>query len=505
MKLRRIFVGLTLSVILLFVLSACAPANTVTATFFQRKETYTTVTNVPELLALLDKGDLTGDQAVAFATKWSSIKYNRTDKETPGYQKLDRLTISYGKLGILHVGGKSIVLPGARTYLDLPVNDDEVTIVDALCVDPGKLATRFSIEGVREYKAAQKECYSEPLADWVIAPYLTVQPGQVAYRLKNDGSYEFKGPNPGAYPEELLSLWNLVSAVQVGTGQFGIYVKSDKAGLYIGSGINYDVVPSLVRIFPTGSLRYRTLTINNDPNGQGLHKEDLASDSAACASFLCETVIDKMVISGTQRQAMANVEALFIFPDPGGNGNTTLLDKYAKMGSIADTVQTYVGGKIREAFRNLPRDLSQTDLETEEGKAVLSDRATAYAQAAIDKDGIPIVILSIGIRSIDFNDKDIRDDATAAERALLQQQARIKTAEAEAEAIEAETAAVNALRIKIAAKMGTVSQVINTQDGISCPELALLSAMGVIDPIDWNKLPSTMCQNTNTTISVTAP
>lgn len=143
-------------------LVACSAQPTVTATFFKRAETYTTAADYPDLMAQLNTADLTPDQAVNFVTDWATKKYVIGTQAASGYEQKNRLNIPYQSVGVLHVSGHMLVLP-PRTYTNVPEGDDELLVKPALCVAPGKIAWRYNVQGARELKVAQEECYIEPL------------------------------------------------------------------------------------------------------------------------------------------------------------------------------------------------------------------------------------------------------------------------------------------------------------------------------------------------------
>ncbi|OGC50889.1 hypothetical protein A2716_02545 [candidate division WWE3 bacterium RIFCSPHIGHO2_01_FULL_40_23] len=533
MKSKKL-VLLLLAVVAGILLSACFGQATITSKYFKRDENYTTALENPELVEMLREGDLSADEAVQFADKWASSKYKISSTAQSGYEIKERLSIPYRSVGVLHVGPYVVVLP-PRTYINIPTGDDELQPVPALCIDPGKIAWHFNLEGQREVLAAQAECYLKPmegwtiedalavntgqvawrlkedgstetktevgvyptefLKDWKVENYLVVEPGSVAYRLTEDGNFEFRTPNPGVYPTEIESRWNKVTAVQIGPNEFGIYVKTDRSLVYLAPGVHYEVVADFVNVYPVDELRYCTLATD-------VYLADTSPESQACSSTLCGTIIDKIVISGTQRLAAFNVDTGFIFENPGSN--PLALDKYLNLGKVMSAIRDYVEGPNREAVRSVGTDMTQQVLETEAGKTEFEQRVIAKVQGEIDRKDVPIKITYVNLRSRNFNDEDLRQAAAKAEVELQEENARIRVAQAQVAALEAETLALKALQEQIRAKMASVTQVVDVANGVSCTELALLNAVGVIE-VEWDKVPKEMCQSGNTNITVTAP
>ena len=286
----------------------------------------------------------------------------------------------------------------------------------------------------------------------------------------------------------------MTAAKQIAPGSFGIYIKPDGTPVALNTGVHYDVVPSFVNVYKVDEMRYRTLKtdVHYDPSN--------SPGSAECFSELCGTPIDKIAVAGTQRLASFNVDVGFKVMNP--INNPDVLAKYVKMGSLSSAMVNYIEGPTREAVRSVGADMTQPQLESEAGKAEYEKRVLNKVQGRLDRDNIPLQISYVNVRGRDFNDADLRTAAAAAELQLQKENDRIAAANAHTKAIEAETAGFEALQRQITLKMDAISKVINTSDGISCTELALLGNLGLMN-VDWSTMPKEMCVSGNTAINVT--
>lgn len=484
---------LTAFVVVLAMLSACA-ADTLLTTYFRRVPNYTTISEVVGLLDAASGGDLSPDQTVELVGRWADAKYQTSDRSATGFEAKDRLNVAYGNVGVLQVGPYQLILP-PRTYANLPVGDDELQVVKALCVQPGMIAWRFNYSSQLEVREPRAECYLLPEAGWQVVESLRVDQGYMAYRMKEDGSYEFRGPTPGVYPSEIKSLWVIVPAVQITPDSFGVYVRPDGALEALNTGIHYDVVPGFVNVYKSDEMRFRTLSLE-------VYGTNSTPESPACSSELCDTIIDKIIVAGTQRLASFNVDVGFKAENP--YNNAEVLVKYTNLGPMQSAIVDYIEGPTREAVRSVGSDMTQQQLESEAGKAEFEKRVLYKVQSTLDQKGIPLKLTYVNLRSRNFNDADLRAAAAEAEVQLQRENDRIAAANARAKAIDAETVALAGLQQQVELKMESASKVVNSADGISCTELALLSHLGLIN-VDWSTMPKEMCITGNTAITVTAP
>jgi hypothetical protein len=481
------------SLVVAFVLAACA-TDTLQKSYFRRADGYTTASEAPGLMDGLNRGDLTPDQAVEAVKRWAAAKYLTSQKSEVGYEERPRLNIPYGHVGLLQVGPYQLVLP-PRTYANLPQGDDELQDVEALCVPPGMIAWRFNYGAQMETREARAECYALPKAGWELVPSLRVEQGQTAYRMNEDGSFEFRGPTPGAYPSEIASRWVVTQAVQIAPSTFGIYIKPDGTPVALSTGIHYDVVPSFVNVYNADEMRYRTLAVD-------VYNANSTPDSPACSSELCGTIIDKIVVSGTQRLASFNVDVGFKALDPANNPD--VLAKYANLGPMRSAIVDNIEGPVRESVRSVGVDMTQEQIASEAGKAEFERRVITRVQGILDRKNIPLQLTYVNLRSRNFDDADLRAAAAQAEVQLQRENDRIAAANARTKAVEAETAALEALKRQITLRVESISNVVEVKDGISCTELTLLDSLGLID-VDWSTTPKDMCVSGNTAITVTTP
>lgn len=492
--LRKSFaVSMLLLVLAALLLSACNGAtDTIQSTYFRRVASYTTATEAPGLMDGFSS-DMSPDQVVEFVTKWSKAKYLTSSTKVDGYEAKNRLNILHGSVGLLQVGAHQVILP-PRMYPTLPDGEDEVKVEDALCVPAGQVAWRFNYSSQMEIKPAREECYPTPKAGWDVISALRVEQGWLAYRMTEDGSYEFRGPNPGAYPNEIASRWIYTQALQLLPGTFGVYVKPNGEMMELNVGIHYDVVPSFVDVYKASEMRYRTLDV-------AVYKSDPRPESPACASELCETIVDRIPISGTSRLAEFNVEITFSVINP--TTDRAALERYRNMGSMSAAIIDYIEGPTRNAVRAVGKEMEQKYLETEAGKLEFGQRVMDRVQAKIDAKGAPFKVTGFGIRGQNFNDTDLRAAMAEAEVELQRQNARAEIAAAEAKAVEAELRAQDMLQQLVAKKLEAIMKLgsINLTDGIDCTELLFLDRLGIIT-IEWDKVPAQVCPNGTTTISV---
>lgn len=494
---RAVFL-LTVLVVILGALSACAPTDTLQKTYFRRQDNYTTVAEVAGLMDSLstDKADLSKDQAIELALRWASAKYLTSTATQSGYDEKPRLVIGYGSVGVLQVGAYQLILP-PRMYANLPQGDDELQVKEALCVAPNMIAWRYDYNSKLELKLANPECYLLPKEGWNIVESLRVDQGQTAYRMQENGAFEFRGPTPGTYPSEIKATWVVTQAVQIAPNEFGVYTNPDGTLQALATGIHYQAVPQFVQKYRTDEMRYRTLAVE-------VYNEDRSPKSAACSSELCGTIIDKIVVSGTQRLAAFNVDVGFKAEPP--FGKEEVLVKYRNLGSMSAAIVDYIEGPTRESVRSVGANMTQPMLESETGKIEFENRVMKRVQGILDQKGVPLKLTYVNVRSRNFNDADLRSAASQAEVELQRENARVAAAEARAKAIQAETQAQEALQHQIALKLESVAKVVSVTDGISCTELTLVASLGLIDPLDWAKLPKEMCINGgNMSVDVTVP
>jgi uncharacterized protein YkvS len=287
----------------------------------------------------------------------------------------------------------------------------------------------------------------------------------------------------------------VTDAVQIAPNTFGIYIKPDGRPVALSTGIHYDVVPSFVNVYNTDEMRYRTLAFD-------VYDKNSAPDSPACSSELCGTIIDKIVISGTQRLASFNVDVGFKALDP--TSNAEVLAKYVNFGPMSSGIVDSIEGPVREAVRSVGFNMTQEQIASEAGKAEFERRVTAKVQGSLDQKNVPLKLTYVNLRSRNFDDTELRAAAAEAEVQLQRENGRIAAANARAKAVEAETAALEALKEQVSVKMESISNVVELKDGISCTELALLDSLGIVG-VDWTTVPTDMCISGNTAITVTTP
>jgi hypothetical protein len=453
MKTSR-FGQLILAIVLLLslLLTACGPASTVDDFYVRRNPQYTTALDSAELRKMLDVESMTPDLVVSFVNAWAAYKYESAETSTVGYESKKRLAIPYGKVGRLQLGSHRLILP-PRTYLYLPEGDDEVKILDALCVAPGALAWKIDAQGVRTTVTARDECYNEPVEGWTFENTTTIGPGS-----------------------------------------FGVYSNEDGTWRALATGTYVDIPSPRVEVYPSPIQRYKTLAVdvfNSQPN----------PSDPACSSMFCGTIVDGVRIAGTQRLISINIEIGFQFMDP--NQNDATLAMYKNLGSARLVAGDFVENPGREATRSVCTEYTQEQLSSPEGKALCESKIADYVTGKITDAHKPLTGITAHIRSIDFNDVDLRTAATAAEVELQKQADRERIAAAQEEAINSETASLAALNTQIVTKMTSISKVINVTDGISCQELALLQSLGLVT-LEWDKYPSNFCGDF-TSVTVTAP
>ncbi len=490
---RAKVLGLTfLALVAVVLLAACGSTDTIGTTYFRRMNSYTVASEVPNLMGSVSD-DMSVDQIVAVINRWAEAKYDTKTVQETGYEQKARLTIAYGHVGVLQVGPYRLILP-PRAYANLPQGDDEVRDVAALCVGPGYIAWRYDFQSRLETRVAQSECYLMPVEGWQIVPSLRVEPGKVAYQMQEDGAYKFLSPNPGVYPAEIAAQWVVTDATSIAPNTFGIYIQPNNGvAVALMSRIHYDVIPSMVRIYKSTEMRYRTLDVK-------VYNENKAPGSPACSSELCGTIIDTIVISGTQRLASFNVDVGFRALNP---DTPDVLNKYVNLGLMDTAVVNFIEGPVREAVRSVGVDMNQQLLESEAGKIEFERRVLAKVQeGTLDKKNIPFRMTYVNLRNRNFDDADLRTAAKTSEVQLQAERDRIAAADARLKAIQSETAALQALQAQITIKMASISQVVNIQDGISCTELVLLDNLGLVD-VDWATLPKEMCLVGGTSVSIT--
>lgn len=495
---------------LFFFLSACG-GNSQNTLSYKRRIAYTSVSEVLDLEGQVTP-DMTLDQTLKALNTWSEAKYELwTAGQTPpdDAKQTEILIIPYGKIGVLRYGALQILLP-ARAYPQIPSEDDEIQVVDALNVQPGQIAWRYDVNGNRLTLPAKEVVYDMPNtgwtveaalrvnpgqiawrvapdgtiqklttaqpypseigSDWIVENYLSVKPGQMAFRLNNAGDYDFK--SPGQYSNEIESEWTIATAVLINNNSFGIYFAQDGQATFLASGWHYDVLPEAVNVYPSTVARYRTLS-------PGLLAENPNPDDPACSSLHCDTSITSIVIAGTDTTATFDVDILFRF-QPNADPNL-----YANIGDALRALQDYIATPARNSFRIDCSDMNRDDLRTAVGQTLCENVVLAALQKATE--GTPIIVERVSIRSKNFNDAALVAASEEAELARQEAQNRIDQANLDLLALQAEQALREAQQLVDADQFATdldrqiaVLQAV-ADSGLDWQTLAILYANDLLD------------------------
>lgn len=500
---------LFLIIVLVTVLSACsAPVENTIAV--ERRPEYGSITEVTGM-ANVDVADMSLEELVRFMDLWMNQKYVVYEKGANAPSSATKITIliiPYGKVGVVQFGGLKLILP-PRAYDGVPSEDDEIRVVNALCVGPGYIAWKLNFEGQRELRTARQECYLEPAegwvpdtvleikpgqiawrlngsgeivklteakvygneltSDWRVEPYLSVSNGNMAFRLLADGSYAFKGP--GQYSAEIASEWTVINAVFVDQMSFGKYLEADGSITHIDPGWYFNLLPSNLEIYSANQLRYRTLSIGHLLDQIAI-QDYLSPDSNACQSILCDTTIDRVVIKGSSTTSDFNVDVLYHF-----DSSPAFSNEYLEIGGMMRAVQDHVATPTRNIVRIVCSGSTREELKTQTG-------AQTCAQLILDalrlhnKD-LPVVIDSVNIRGMNFNDQELVAAEQAAEIDKQKAEARIEIAELEQEALYAEAKLREAQQAEFEYKLGQLEAYLDmiarsAQNGLSVGHLMIL-------------------------------
>ena len=229
---------------------------------------------------------------------------------------------------------------------------------------------------------------------------------------------------PGPYPnlaEGDITVFRDMTIVA--PGWLAVRQSGDGAYEMLQPGRHYVPADEVV-IFPTGSQRYRTL------------RAELLTDPNACASYLCETTLDRASVADSNVEISVDLDLIFHF-------NTSDPAELWKLQDPRLAVQNFIGSTLRGS-RTASAGFTSDELKTQLGRQRLEMVYQDILVAATDNT--PIVIDAMAIRSITFGDEAWRqqqiqrDQELAAEQskqALLREQQNNLTAENELKAARA--------------------------------------------------------------------
>ncbi len=250
---------------------------------------------------------------------------------------------------------------------------------------------------------------------------------------------------PGPYPnlaEGDVTIFRDMTIVAPGW----LVVRQSGDGAYemLPPGRHY-VPADEVIFYPTGSQRYRTL------------REELLADEKACASYLCETTLDRATVADSHVEIAVDLDLIFHF-------NTSDPAELWKLQNPKLAVQNYIGSALRGS-RSASADFTPDELKTQFGRQRLE---MVYQDILVSStEATPIVIDAVMIRSITFGDEAWRQAQLQREQelaveqnqaALLQEQQKNLAAENKLKAERAAFAREQALldadnRVQVAQKL----------------------------------------------------
>lgn len=226
---------------------------------------------------------------------------------------------------------------------------------------------------------------------------------------------------PGVYTDVPNSYVTKYPATVVGPNQVGMALRNNQP-YFLAPGYNV-VNAGEAKIIPVGRLRYRTLKqaiidLRNNPDAN-----EQAKYMAACASYVCESSLDKSRLSGSNLQVTVDVDIQFHFVTDASSANTRPL---WNLGNLESAVQTYIGSSIRAA-RTSTAKYTQDQIQTAEAWHELAD--TYKEILAVSTKGVPIVVDEVLVRYV-----QVGDDAYQA--ALVEQEKQLAGARNEAQLLE---------------------------------------------------------------------